>query len=110
MFAVQRLQELGRKARVPLFLCFIYLQKGYDSVDGTFLWRVLARFGVLLKMTEEIIHQFHHGMRVCVQSDNSVCSGGFEIAQELRQRCVLSPLLFNVFIAAILLDLAYLQE
>ena len=27
MFAVRRLQELGRKARVPLFLCFIDLQK-----------------------------------------------------------------------------------
>ena len=27
MFAVQRLHELGRKARVPLFLCFIDLQK-----------------------------------------------------------------------------------
>ena len=27
MFAVRRLQELGRKARAPLFLCFIDLQK-----------------------------------------------------------------------------------
>ena len=30
MFAVRRLQELGRKARAPLFLCFIDLQKAYD--------------------------------------------------------------------------------
>ena len=37
MFAVQSLQELGRKARVPLFLCFIDLQKAYDSVDRTLL-------------------------------------------------------------------------
>ena len=46
MFAVQRLQELvvmGRKARVPVFLCFIDLQKAYDSVDRTLLWRVRAR-------------------------------------------------------------------
>ena len=43
MFAVRRLQELGRKARVPLFLCFIDLQKAYDSVDRTLLWQVLAR-------------------------------------------------------------------
>ena len=38
VFAVRRLQELGRKARVPLFLCFIDLQKAYDSVDRTLPW------------------------------------------------------------------------
>ena len=39
MYTVRRLQELGRKARVPLSLCFIDLQKAYDSVDRTLLCR-----------------------------------------------------------------------
>ena len=73
MFAVRRLQELGRKARVPLFLCFIDLQKAYDSVDRTLLWQVLARLGTPPR-TIGVIRQFHDGMRACVQSDDGRCS------------------------------------
>ena len=101
VFAVRRLQELGRKARVPLFLCLIDLQKAYDSVDRTLLWQVLARFGTPPQMIE-VIRQFHDGMRACVRSDDGRCSEWFEVAQGLHQGCVLSPLLFNVFFAAVL--------
>ena len=69
MFAVRRLQELGRKARVPLLLCFIDLQKAYDSVDRSLIWQVLARFGTPPQMIE-VIRQFHDGMRACVRSDD----------------------------------------
>ena len=38
MFVVHRLQEIGRKAGVSLFMCFIDLQKAHDTdVDLTFL-------------------------------------------------------------------------
>ena len=50
----------------------------------------------------EVIRQFHDGMRAWVRSDDGRCPERFEVAQELRQGCVLSPLLFNVFFAAIL--------
>ena len=46
MFAVHRPRELGRKARVPLFLCFIDLLNAYDPVDRTLLSQLLARSGV----------------------------------------------------------------
>ena len=46
MFVVRRLQEIGRKAGVSLFMCFTDLQKVYDTVDRTLLWQVLTRIGV----------------------------------------------------------------
>ena len=50
LFVVRRLQELGRARKIPLYMCFIDLQKAYDSVDRELLWVVLARFGVPEKM------------------------------------------------------------
>ena len=43
MFMVRRLHEIGRKAGVSLFVCFIDHQKAYDTVDRTLLWQVLTR-------------------------------------------------------------------
>ena len=74
MFAARNLEELGRKARVPLFLCFIDLQKVYDSVDRTLLWQVIARFGVPPYIMTAVIRHFQDGMRSCVRNDDGVCS------------------------------------
>ena len=101
MFVVRRLQEFGRKAGVSLFMCFIDLQKAYDTVDRTLLWQVLTRIGLPPQMVV-VIQQLLDGMRACVRPDDGVCSDWFGVEQGLRQLCVLSPLLFNIFFAAVL--------
>ena len=42
MFVVRKLQEIGWKAGVSLFMFFIDLQKAYDTVDRTLLRHVLT--------------------------------------------------------------------
>ena len=101
LFVMRRLQELGRRRKIPLYMCFIDLQKAYDSVDRELLWKVLARIGVPETMIA-VIRQFHDGMRARVRTDDGEYSEWFEVKQGLRQGCVLSPLLFNVFFAAVL--------
>ena len=99
LFVVRRLQELARRRRIPLYMCFVDPQKAYDSVDRELLWKVLARAGV----PEEIlaaIRQFHDGRQAQVRMDDGELSDWSEVTQGLRQGCVLSPLLFNIFFAA----------
>ena len=91
MFVVRRLQEVRRKAGVSLFMCFIDLQKAYDTVDRTLLWQVLTRIRVPPQMIA-VIRQLHDGMRACVRPDDGVCWDWFEVERGLRQGCVLSPL------------------
>ena len=98
---VRRLQELGRKESVPLYTCFVDLQKAYDSVDRSLLWVVLARFGVPPVMVD-IVRQFHDGMRACVRLNGGRVSEWFKVGQGLRQGCVLARLLFNIFFTAVL--------
>ena len=101
IFVVLRQQEIGRKAGLSLFMCFVDLQKAYDTVDRTLLWQVLTRIGVPPQMTA-VIQQFRYRMRAYVRPDDGICSDCFEVEQELRQGCVLPPLLFNIFFAAVL--------
>ena len=101
MFVVRRQQEVGREAGVSLHMCFIDLQKAYDTVDRILLWQALTRIGVPPQIIA-VIRQFHDGMRACVRPDDGVCSDWFEVEQGLRQGHVLSPLLFNIFFAAVL--------
>ena len=46
---------------------------------------------------------FHDGMGACVQLDDGDFSAWFNICQGLRKGCVLSPLLFNVVFAAVII-------
>ena len=101
IFVVRKLQEVGRKAGVSLHMCFVDLQKAYDTVDRTLLWQALTRIGVPPQIIAVNRH-LRDGMRACVRPDDGACSGWFEMMQGLRQICVLSPLLFNVFFAAVL--------
>ena len=49
------------------------------------------------------IRMFHDGMRARVQLDDGDFSAWFNVCQGLRQGCLLSPLLFNTFFAAVII-------
>lgn len=69
-----------------MYLCFIDLQKTYESVDRGCLWEVLAKFEIPFKMIL-VMGQFHVGMRACVRLrlEDGECLEWFAVEQGLRQ-------------------------
>ena len=102
MIVVRRLQELGRTSSTSLDIYFIDLAKAYDSAGRVLLWEVLARLRVPPRRIK-IIRMFHDGMRARVQLDDGDISAWFDVGQGLRQGCVLLPLLFDTFFAAVMI-------
>lgn len=68
IFVEGRLQDLGQARNGPLNICFVDLQKAYDSIDCTLLWEVLAQYPVPPRMIEAI-RMFRGSMRARVQLD-----------------------------------------
>ena len=101
VFVVRRLQEIGWKAGVSLFIYSNDLQKAYGTVDRALLWQVLTRIRLPPQMVG-VIRQFHDGRRARVQPGDDVYSDWFEVDQGLRQGCVLSQLFFSIVFAALL--------
>ena len=80
---------------------FIDLQKTHDSVDRKLLWVALLRFGVPDNLLT-VIRQFHESMRARVRMDDGEHAEWFDVTQGLRQGCVLLPLVFSIFFAAVM--------
>ena len=73
LFEVRRLQELGRHSKILLYMCFVGLQKSYDSVDRELLCKALAREGLPSVMID-VIRKFHDDMRARVGMDDGELS------------------------------------
>ena len=80
----------------PLYIAFLDIVKAYDTVWRDALWYKVEQLGVprkLRKVIEELVTESCN----TVQFDGER-SGTFAILIGLRQGCVLSPLLFDIFI------------
>ncbi len=89
---VEKILAKGKKLNAAL----MDLEKAYGRVDWLALWDVLKIYGVGGKLLTAI-QSFYEEASTCVKISGET-SEHFEIKVGLRQRCVMSPWLFNIFI------------
>ena len=91
-----------------LYGCFVDFSKAFDTVPRDILISKLESVGIKGKVLE-IIKMIYTGDKACVKIGNK-CSSPFRTNMGVRQGCVLSPTLFNIFLSDIQNDLSIQGE
>ena len=76
-------------------LCFIYYAKAFDSVDHNKLWNILKEMGITEHLTC-LLRSLCAGQKATIRTRHETMDW-FQIGKGVRQGCILSPCLFNLF-------------
>ena len=76
-------------------LCFIDYAKAFDCVDHNKLWKILKEMGIPDHLTC-LLRNLYAGQEATVRSGHGT-TDWFQIGKGVRQGCILSPCLFNLY-------------
>jgi exonuclease III len=89
------LMEKAREYQKEFYLCFIDYSKAFDCVDHEKLWSVLLEMGVP-KHLIILMKNLYTDQQASVKTDYGN-TNWFNIGKGVRQGCILSPYLFNLY-------------
>ena len=77
-----------------IFFCFIDYAKIFDCLDDNKLWKILKEMGITDHLTC-LLKNLYAGQEATVRTGHGTT--GFQIKKGVRQGCILSPCLFNLY-------------
>ena len=87
--------EKNREFGNDIFLCFIDYSKAFDMVSHEILWITMKRMGFSLHIID-LIRSLYSKQKAAVRTTHGL-TDWFDIEQGVRQGCILSPHLFNIY-------------
>ena len=87
--------EKAREFRKNIYFCFIDYAKAFDCVDHNKLWAVLKEMGIQDHLTC-LLRNLYAGQEATVRTGHGT-TDWFQIGKGIRQGCILSPSLFNLY-------------
>ena len=103
IFTVKSVAEKYINKGRKLYAAFIDLEKAYDRVDREGLWDVLRIYGVGGQLLNSM-RAFYECASACVRVDGET-GESFEIKVGVRQGCVMSPWLFNIYMDGVVREM-----
>ena len=87
--------EKARQFQKNIYFCFIDYVKASDCVDHNKLWKILKEMGIPDHLTC-LLRNVHAGQEATVKTAHGR-TDWFLMGKGVRQGCILSPCLFNLY-------------
>ena len=78
-----------------MYFCFIDYAKAFDCLDHNKLWKILKEMGIVGPLTCHL-RNLYVGQEATVRNGHGT-TYGLQIGKGVRQGCILSPCLFNLY-------------
>ena len=85
----------AREFQKNIYFCFIDYAKAFDCVDHNKLWKILKVMGIPDHLTC-LLRNLYAGQKATVRTGHGT-TDWFQIGKGVRQCCILSPCLFNLY-------------
>ena len=87
--------EKAREFQKNIYFCFIDYAKTFDCVDHNKLWKILKEMGIPDHLTC-LLRNLYAGQEATVRMKHGT-TDCFQLGKGVRQGCILSPCLFNLY-------------
>ena len=84
-----------KSSRKNIYVCFIDYAKAFDGVDHNKLWKILQELGIPDHLIC-LLRNLYAGQEPRVRTGHGT-RDWFQIGKGVRQGCILSPCLFNLY-------------
>ena len=85
----------AREFQKNIYVCFIDCAKAFDCVDHNKPWKIIKEMGIPDHLTY-LLESLYAGQEATVRTGHGT-TDWFQIGKGVRQRCILSPCLFNFY-------------
>ena len=87
--------EKAKEFQKNIYFCFIDYAKDFDCVDHNKLWKILQEMGIQDHLTC-LLRNLYAGQEATVRAGHGT-TDWFQIGKGVRQGCILSPCLINLY-------------
>ena len=92
---IRWIMEKAREFQENNYFCFIDYAKAFDCVDHNKLWKILKDIGIPDHLTC-LLRNLYAGQEATDRTGHGT-TDWFQIGKRVRQGCILSPCLFNLY-------------